>query len=116
MDSKNSQKEQNLEAVKMAVSREIAKSNMGGVITPATYSYVGTRNPVIGRDETGDPINAGVDWYLLDTDALKELGIKKVKENYLVNYAKNEVLLVEDFLNKYDNLRSAICSSLLFIK
>ncbi len=95
VDAKEQKAIENYETVVAAVGREVTKINTSGVITPGIYSYIGISNPVIGKDSTGNAVNAGEDWYLLDASALEELGIKDSKNTYLVNYKLNVVIDID---------------------
>ncbi|MBQ9267659.1 MAG: hypothetical protein IJ217_05225 [Clostridia bacterium] len=107
LEAKEQKQQENYQTVLDAVRREAAKASTGGVISPKTYEYIGTKAPIIGRDSDGNPVDAGEDWYLLDQSALEELGIKKVQNTYLANYSLGVVIDVsatEDIaaeINKY---------------
>lgn len=95
VDAKEQKAIENYETVVAAVGREIAKINTSGIITPGIYSYIGVSNPIIGKDDAGNSITTGEDWYLLDASALEELGIKDSKNTYLVNYKLNVVIDID---------------------
>lgn len=86
LDAKEQKQKENYETVLAAINREFAKNDTAGIITPAIHSYIGIPNPIIGSS------GAGEDWYLLDSNALLELGIKGIENTYLVNYKKKVVI------------------------
>lgn len=78
-----------------AIRAKKTEVSMGGILLPADSTYIGIQDPVIGRDEAGQELRAGYDWYLLEESHLKELGVENDKNNYIVNY-KLEVVLATD--------------------
>ena len=96
LDAKEQKQEENYEAVVAAVNREIAKIKSSGIISPGIYTYIGIPEPVIGKDGSGDSINAGEGWFLLDDSSLAELGIKDAESTYLVNYDLGVVIDIEN--------------------
>lgn len=103
--------ESNLAEVKNVVSRESAKINTAGVLTPANVIYYGQRNArLTGKayNEDGNleevEKNIGNDWYFLDEDALEEMGIEYANENYVVNYKLNVVIPLSTTVNIHDEI------------
>ena len=94
-ESKEHADEQKIIAVTQAIKEIKSEVAMSGTLIPGDAAYVGTRNPLIGRDEAGVEQYAGDDWYLLEESHLKELGIEGDDTNYIVNY-KLEVVLPMD--------------------
>lgn len=103
LDAKAKKAENNYRIVTAAIQREIAKSNTAGVITPGydKSDYIGINNPIIGKDDSGSPIYAGEDWYLLDESSLKKLGIKNIDTTYLVNYKDGTLYDTSDIQDNY---------------
>lgn len=95
IESKEHVKEENLIAVKDAIRRKQTEVSMSGVLTPGGATYVGLKNPVVGRREDGKELYAGEDWYLLEENDLKELGIETDDTKYIVNYKLEAVLAVD---------------------
>lgn len=95
VESKEQVKEENLIAVKDAIRRKQTEVSMSGVLTPGGATYVGLKNPVVGRDDTGAELFAGEDWYLLEETDLKELGIEGDDTRYVVNYKFEKVLAID---------------------
>ena len=100
-EAKERKKEENRLEVEAAVSREIAKMNASGVISPGYHDFIGTKNPIIARDKNDNPIYAGEDWYLLNESNLINLGVKGVNDSFLVNYGTGEILLIDDIKEWY---------------
>lgn len=96
LQSKQQKEEQNLESVKLAISRIQSIQNMSGVVTPTTSDLPGIQNPIIGKNGLNQPIYAGNDWYLLEESDLKELGLTDISEEYIVNYQTNSAYLITD--------------------
>lgn len=101
-DAKESAKEQNLAAVKAAVSEISMKKGTAGVLTPANAMIYGTsvKNVLEVVDSSLD------NWYVLEQEDLKEMGLEYVSDMYVVNYQDNEVYTLTDFqTSKYaDNI------------
>ncbi len=90
-NAKESQKDENLSAVKTVVNNISTKLNVSGVLTPAdTKLYGEDASSLLGKDELKD-------WYVLDKEDLEELGITYLNENYLVNYKENRVVSMTDY-------------------
>lgn len=92
LSAREKKQQENYEAVVAAVNREIAKINSGGVISPGIHTYIGIQNPVVGRDASGNAIQAGEDWYLLEPSHLAQLGVEELEDSYLVNYKLGVVI------------------------
>ena len=88
--AKEQVKENNLSAVKAAVSREAARAGTAGTLTPNNAIFPGRENATI----EGKTIGNG--WYLLDEDSLNEMGIEYVDETYVVNYKLNAVIALSE--------------------
>lgn len=99
-NAKQQVKENNLAVVKAAVSREAAKAGTSGTFTPATAIFPGKENATVEGTSIGE------DWYLLDEEALNEMGIEYVNETYIVNYKLNVVIT----LSETDDLAAEIAS------
>ena len=83
---------QELEAVRSAISSRKVQVDMQGTITPIGEQLVGTHSPLIA----GGQIEAK-DWYLLNEEALENLGVKETSaKRFLVNYDKLVVISLED--------------------
>ena len=80
-----------IETVREAIMRRNSEIKMQGTVTPLGDSYPGQLSPYIadGRIEA-------VGWYLLNEEALDELGVKNSKLRYLVNYKTETVLALSD--------------------
>lgn len=100
LDAKAQKADENYRIVTAAIQREIAKSNTAGIITPGydKTDYIGINNPIIDKDDYGNSIYAGKDWYLLDETSLEKLGVKNIDTPYLVNYDCNYVCEAKDYL------------------
>ncbi len=101
LNAKEYNQEKELETVKAAIIRKKTEVNNAGIITPLGESYVGTKNPTIKSDETGEIIADG--WYFLDEAALEQLGVMDSRAHFLVNY-ENEIALrmdEEDYIEPY---------------
>ena len=96
VESKEQVEEQEYTAVLDAVRRRKSEVSMSGILFPAGNEYVGIQNPVVGRAGDGTEQYAGKGWYLLEEAHLVELGIEGNKNNYIVNYELEVVLLVSD--------------------
>ncbi len=110
-NANNQVNESNLADVKAVVARESAKFNTAGILTPANVTYYGEENATltgIKYDDAGNKSNEtkeiGEEWYYLDENALKEMGIEYANETYVVNYRKNVVIPV----STTENLHSEI--------
>lgn len=90
-NSKESQKDENLSAVKTVVNNISTKLNVSGVLTPGdTKLYGEDAFSLLGKEELKG-------WYVLDKEDLEELGITYLDENYLVNYKENRVVSMTDY-------------------
>ncbi len=89
---------QMLESVREAAIRRKNEIDMQGTITPLGETYPGQLSPYIA-----DGAFEAVGWFLLNEEALDDLGVKKAKERYLVNYKKSTVLSMADneYVEKY---------------
>ncbi len=87
-----------VETVKEAIMRRNSEIKMQGTVTPLGSSYPGQLSPYIA-----DGLIEAEGWYLLNEEALDELGVKKSKERYLVNYKTETVLALTDpdYVEKY---------------
>ncbi len=110
-EAKGNVAEENLATVKAVVSREAAKASTGGVLTPANATFYGIENARlegIRYDVTGNPEqviqNIGDDWYLLDEDALEEMGVEYANEEYVVNYKLNVVIPLSSVENIHEQI------------
>lgn len=99
-EAKEQVKEDNLASVKNLVNREAAKVNTGGTLTPANAKLYGVKNAVINNKEISG------DWYYLDENALKEMGIEYVEETYVVNYKLNVVIPLSEEPNIHEKIDS----------
>ena len=81
-NSKESNKEENLAAVKSAVNEINIKIGTSGIFTPADVE-------LYGRPAAGVLSGDTTDWYILDQDALEQMGISYANESYIVNYKEN---------------------------
>lgn len=97
-NSKEQVKEDNLASVRALVSREASKVSTGGIFTPANTSLYGIKNAEISGKEIGE------NWYFLDEDALKDMGIEFVDETYIVNYKLNVVIPMSDEENIHSKI------------
>ena len=96
VESKEQVKEQEYAAVLDAVRRRKAEVSTSGILFPAGSEYIGIQNPVVGRNADGTEQYAGEDWYLIEEAHLMELGIEGNKNNYIVNYELEVVLMAND--------------------
>ena len=93
-NSKNSKKEENLAAVKSVVNQISIKQGTSGVLTPSTAEIYGkSAVGVLSGDESSLE-----DWYILDEEELEKLGVEYIEESYLVNYEKNKVYAMSEYL------------------
>ncbi len=92
-NSKESKETESLTAVKSAVNNISIKLSTAGTLTPANVKLYG--ESAVGT-LSGDSAELA-NWYILDESDLKELGIEYVDKKYLVNYAENKVMLLEDY-------------------
>lgn len=92
IESREQVDEQEITAVLDAVRRKKTEVSMSGVLTPGGKTYVGIKNPVVGRALDGTEQFAGNDWYLLEETHLEQLGIQGNKNTYVVNYNMEVVL------------------------
>ena len=91
--SKDSKKEENLSAVKSVVNQVSIEKSTAGVFSPGTTKLYGktAKNVLSGDTEVLK------DWYILDSEALEEMGIEYVDEDYLVNYEENKVYPMSEY-------------------
>ena len=92
-NSKNSNAEENLAAVKVAVNNISIKLGTEGVFTPGKAELYGKNAVgVLSGDE-------GIleDWYILDKEDLEKMGVTYLDESYLVNYVENEVITMAEY-------------------
>lgn len=106
-ETKTQVDDQEYTTVLNAIRGKKAEISMGGVFLPADSVYIGIENPVVGRDESGQELRAGEGWYLLEESHLKELGVDHNKDNYIVNYELEVVLVVDGNYNN-ENLYKEI--------
>lgn len=92
-NSKESKETESLTAVKSAVNNISIKLSTAGTLTPANVKLYG--ESAVGT-LSGDSAKLA-NWYILDESDLNELGIEYVDKKYLVNYAENKVMLLEDY-------------------
>ena len=98
-NSKEQVKEDNYASVRNLVNREAGKVATGGIFTPANANLYGIKNAVLG----GQPI--GEDWYLLDEEALNDMGIEFIDETYVVNYKLNVVIPMSEEENIHSKIQ-----------
>ncbi len=98
-ESKKQVLENNLASVKSLVNNESAKFNTAGILTPANATTYGIEDAKLeGIRYTAEGVeeqvikNIGTDWFFVDKDALEEMGIEYVDENYVINYRLNIVI------------------------
>jgi fructose-specific component phosphotransferase system IIB-like protein len=104
LEARAHKKATNLIAVETAVGRIRTKLSLAqGDVIPEDVKLVGTKDPIIDSEE--NIIATG--WYLLDEQALSELGIEKDDDGYLVNYYSGQVIIVSDGINKDDFIPDA---------
>ena len=92
-NSKDSNREENLAAVKAAVNKVSTKNSVSGVFREATAEVYG--KPANSVFSSGDYAQDG--WYILEKEDLEELGVAYVNETYIVNFKENKVYALEDF-------------------
>lgn len=92
-NSKESKITESLTAVKSAVNNISIKLSTAGTLTPANIKLYG--EPAV-ETLSGDSVELA-NWYILDESDLKELGIEYADKKYLVNYAENKVMLLDDY-------------------
>ena len=97
-NSKDQVKEDNLANVKNLVNREAAKVATGGILTPVNANFYGIKNAEING------VAIGENWYYLDEDSLKEMGIEFANETYVVNYKLNVVIPLSEAENIHDKI------------
>ena len=97
-NSKNQVKEDNLANVKNLVNREAAKVSTGGLFTPANATFYGIENAEISGDGIGE------DWYYLDEEALRDMGVEFANETYVVSYKLNVVIPLSEEENIHDKI------------
>ncbi len=93
-ESKEQVEEQEITAIETAIRKRKTEVGFSGTLTPGGVSYVGLQNPVVGRDDAGTELYAGKNWYLLEKEHLKQLGIDGNSNSYVVNYELEVVLPV----------------------
>lgn len=110
-EAKAQVRESNLADVKAVVNREAAKAATAGVFTPANAKLYGIKNAEIeGMRYSEEGVQEAViktigeDWYLLDSEALNEMGIEYIDENYVVNYKLNVVIPLSSTENIHDEI------------
>lgn len=110
-EAKAQVKENNLAEVRTVVNREAAKVATAGVLTPANATLYGIKNAKLeGTRFNDDGVQEqviktiGEDWYLLDDEALKEMGIEYIDEDYVVNYKLNVVIPLSSTENIHDEI------------
>lgn len=91
--SKESNKEENLAAVKSVVNEINIKLGTAGVFTPGHVELYG--ESAVGVLSGDSDVLAN--WYILDQADLEDLGITYVDENYLVNYEENKVFAMSEY-------------------
>lgn len=92
-NSKNSKKEENLAAVKTVVNQISIKQGTAGVFTPGGDKVYGKpATEVLSGDS-----NSLKYWYILDSEALEQMGIEYVNEDYIVNYKENKVYAMSEY-------------------
>lgn len=97
-NARNQVKNNNLADVQAVVSRESAKINTAGVLTPAYATFYGEENVVL------DGKNIGKDWYYLDEATLGEMGVEYVNEHYVANYKLNVVIPLSGTEDLHDQI------------
>lgn len=91
--SKESKLEENLAAVKTVVNQVSIKQGTAGVFTPGNAKVYGKpATSVLSGDVTSLK-----NWYILDSDALEEMGVEYIDEDYLVNYKENKVYAMSEY-------------------
>ena len=81
---------QTIETIREAINRLYEDHINSGMITPKGEGLIGRYSPAIGNGDI-----QAVGWYLLDEDALTELGINQ-KGKFLINYKYSAVLDMSD--------------------
>jgi len=94
VNSNEYKQEQELESVRMAVTRKKAEMGMAGSLIPVGDSYVGIKDPILKTVDSATI--AATDWYLLDEENLEKLGLYDVKNRYIVNYDYEVVLSTQN--------------------
>lgn len=92
-NSKESKETESLTAVKSAVNNISIRLSTAGTLTPANVKLYGESAVGILSGDSTELAN----WYILDESDLKELGIEYAEKKYLVNYAENKVMLLDDY-------------------
>lgn len=92
-DSKESQKKENLASVQAVVNSISLKYGMSGTLTPGNMKLYGQKAVGI---LSGDSATLE-DWYILDVNALEEMGIEYTNEEYIVNYRENRVISMSEY-------------------
>ena len=89
----------------------MSKVATAGVLTPANATLYGIKNAKLeGTRFNDDGVQEqviktiGEDWYLLDDEALKEMGIEYIDEDYVVNYKLNVVIPLSSTENIHDEI------------
>ena len=98
-NSRDMAMDQKIETVRQAVKARQSEIGMQGSIAPTgDQQYVGKYSPLIAQDSI-----EAKGWYLLNEEALKDLGVNNLREFFLVNYQKGIVipLLDEHHVEKY---------------
>ena len=90
-ETKELKDNQNIEGIKEAISRVQKEVSNSGTLTPKGEILIGRYSPAVGNGET-----QAIGWYLLDEEALKELGTPIDNGRFLVHYDRNEVLDMSD--------------------
>ncbi len=90
--------EQMIETVREAIQRREAEVRMQGSVTPLGETYIGQISPTLANGQI-----EAKDWYLLNPEALSEIGVKNAKGSYLVNYPREQVISLDDndFIEQY---------------
>jgi len=98
VETKNLQELQNIETIRQAIDRVYQEYTNSGIYTPKGEGLIGRYSPAIAAGDV-----QAVGWYLLDEDALKELGVNELRGKYLVNYEYSQVLDMSDptYYEKY---------------